>query len=99
MEFSGPEYWSGQPFPSPGDLPSAGTEPRSPTLQANSLPAESIGKALGFLNKRLVPWNQQRYERVRTSSTTAHNLQGVLTVEITPVVTDLTGHDSVMKPR
>ena len=34
------EYWSGQPFPSPGDLPNPGIEPRSPTLQADSLPAE-----------------------------------------------------------
>ena len=44
MEFSRPEYWSGEPFPSPGDLPTSGIEPRSPTLQANSLPAESQGK-------------------------------------------------------
>ena len=40
MEFSRPEYWSGQPFPSPGDLPNPGIEPRSPALQADSLPAE-----------------------------------------------------------
>ena len=40
MEFSSPEYWSGYPFPSPGDLSKPGTEPRSPTLQADSLPAE-----------------------------------------------------------
>ena len=38
------EYWSEQPFPSPGDLPSPGIEPRSPTLQADSLPAELPGK-------------------------------------------------------
>ena len=44
MEFSRPEYWSGQPFPSPGDLPNSGIEPRSPTLQADSLPVESQGK-------------------------------------------------------
>ena len=44
MEFSRPEYWSGQPFPSPGDLPNPGTEPRSPVLQADSLPAEPPGK-------------------------------------------------------
>ena len=30
MEFSRPEYWSGYPFPSPGDLPNPGIEPRSP---------------------------------------------------------------------
>ena len=40
MEFSRPEYWSGQPFPSPGDLPNPGIKPRSPTLQVDSLPAE-----------------------------------------------------------
>ena len=38
--FSRPEYWSGQPFPSPGDLPDPGIEPRSPSLLADSLPAE-----------------------------------------------------------
>ena len=32
MGFSRPEYWSGLPFPSPGDLPNPGVEPRSPTL-------------------------------------------------------------------
>ena len=44
MEFSGPEYWSEQPFHSPGDLPNPGIEPRSPALQAESLPAEPQGK-------------------------------------------------------
>ena len=44
MEFSTPEYWSGEPFPSPGDLPHPGIEPRSPALQADSLPARSQGK-------------------------------------------------------
>ena len=44
MEFSRPEYWSGQPFPSPGDLPNLGIEPRSPALQEASLPAEPQGK-------------------------------------------------------
>ena len=34
IEFSRPEYWSGWPFPSPGDLPNPGIEPRSPALQA-----------------------------------------------------------------
>ena len=44
MEFSRPEYWSGQPFPSPGGLPKPGIEPRSPALQVDSLPAEPQGK-------------------------------------------------------
>jgi len=46
MEFSRPEYWSGQPFPSPGDLPNPRIEPRSPTLLADSLPAEPPGKPI-----------------------------------------------------
>ena len=44
MECSRPEYWSGETFPSPEDLPNPGIEPRSPTLQADSLPAEPQGK-------------------------------------------------------
>ena len=39
--------WSGLPFPSPGDLPNPGIEPRSPTLQADALPSEPPGKAYG----------------------------------------------------
>ena len=41
--FSRQEYWSGLLFPSPGDLPSSGIEPRSPALQADSLPSEPPG--------------------------------------------------------
>ena len=44
MRFSRQEYWSGLPFPSPGDLPNPGIEPRSPALQVDSLPAEPPGK-------------------------------------------------------
>ena len=44
MKFSRQEYWSGEPFPSPGDLPDPGIEPGSPTLQADSLPSEPPGK-------------------------------------------------------
>ena len=43
-EFSRQEYWSGLPFPFPRDLPDPGIEPRSPTLQADSLPSEPSGK-------------------------------------------------------
>ena len=44
MGFSRQEYWSGLPFPSPEDLPNPGIEPRSPALQADSLPTELQGK-------------------------------------------------------
>ena len=47
-EFSRQEYWSGLPFPSPGDRPDPGIEPGSPTLQADALlskPPEGSKKA------------------------------------------------------
>ena len=44
MGFSRQEYWSGLPFPSPGDLPDPGIEPRSPTLQADALTSVPPGK-------------------------------------------------------
>ena len=57
--------WNGHPFPSPGDLPNPEMEPRSPALQADSLPAEPQGKlfygqerqnySLVFLNTVTVP--------------------------------------------
>ena len=48
MGFSRQEYWSGLPFPSPGDLPDPGIEPRSPALQANALTSEPPGKPKGL---------------------------------------------------
>ena len=44
MGFSRQEYWSGYPFPSPGDLPDPGIKPGSPALQLDSLPTELQGK-------------------------------------------------------
>ena len=49
MEFSRPEYWSGEPFPSPGDLPNPEIKPRSPALQADSLPTELQGNPIPIL--------------------------------------------------
>ena len=46
MGFSRQEYWSGLLCHPPGDLPNPGIEPRSPTLQADSLPAEPPGKPM-----------------------------------------------------
>ena len=40
MGFSRQEYWSGLLFPSPGDIPNSGIEPRSPAL-----PSEPPGKS------------------------------------------------------
>ena len=48
MEFSRQEYWSGLPFPSPGDLPKLGMKPGSPALQADFLPSEKPRKPVGL---------------------------------------------------
>ena len=46
MRFSRQQYWSGLPFPSPGDLPDPGIEPSSPALQADALSSEPPGSLL-----------------------------------------------------
>ena len=44
MEFSRQEYWSGLPFPSPGDLPDPGIKPTSPALTGGFFTTEPPGK-------------------------------------------------------
>ena len=71
MEFSRQEYWSGLPFPSPGDLPDPESEPGSPALPADSLPTAAAAKLLqscptlcelmdytdhGILQARILKW-------------------------------------------
>ena len=53
MEFSRPDYCSGSPFPSPGDLPNPGMEAKSPTLQVDPLLAEPRGKPQDFYEERI----------------------------------------------
>ena len=48
VEFSRQEYWSGLPFPSPGDLPDPGIEPRYPALEADALTSEPPGTLSGY---------------------------------------------------
>ena len=50
MGFSRQECWSGLPFPSPEDLPDPGIEPRSPSLQADTLLSEPPGSHLNNVN-------------------------------------------------
>ena len=71
MGFSRQEYWSGVPFPSPGDLPDPGVEPRSPALQADALPSEPPGKILRGGN------NTQRTMQKRSHDPDNHD--GVIT--------------------
>ena len=49
MKFSRQEYWSGSPFPSPGDLPDPGIRPGSFTLQADSLLSKPPGKPMIYI--------------------------------------------------
>ena len=51
IEFSRQEYWSGLPFPSPGDLPNSGIETKSPALQADSLLSEPPEKPLSLVSE------------------------------------------------
>jgi len=48
MGFSRQEYWSGLPFPSPGDLPDLGVEPESPALAGGFFTTEPPGKPISY---------------------------------------------------
>ena len=61
MGFSRHEYWNGSPFPSPGDFPDPEIEPRSPALQADSLPSEPPGKPIYSSVYMLIPSSQLIY--------------------------------------
>ena len=63
MGFSRQEYWSGFPFPFPGDLPDPGIKPRSPALQADDLLTELWGKPILSL-----PCDKTCGEQVRPAS-------------------------------
>ena len=58
MGFSRQEYWSGLPFTSAGDLPDPGIKPRSPALQAGSLPTELQGKPAIYIHTHTHTYTQ-----------------------------------------
>ena len=58
MEFSRQEYWSGLPFPSPGDLPDSGIEPMSSTLQQMLYPLSHQGSPDGLFSKQSTLMNE-----------------------------------------
>ena len=64
MEFSRQKYWSGLPFPSPGDLPHPGIEPGSPTLQADTVLSEPQGSP----NVIIIMKQKLKWEFMRESS-------------------------------
>ena len=73
MGFSRHKYWSGLPFPSPGDIPDPGMEPGSPALRADSLPSAPPGKPTLILRQDV---NNRRYSRKarRTKRNCLHKL-------------------------
>ena len=73
MGFSRQEYWNGLPFPSPGNLPNPGIEPRYPAWQEESLPTELWGKSKNtgvgnlsllqqclYTNCQMIQWPRKR---------------------------------------
>ena len=62
MGFSRQEYWSGLPFPSPGDLPYPGIERGSPALQADSLPWRYQEGQGGIIGAQLIVFVEQMEE-------------------------------------
>ena len=61
LEFTRQEYWGGLPFPSPGELPDPGIEPRSPALQEDSLLSVKLGprtletRSISYWTAREIP--------------------------------------------
>ena len=70
MGFSRQEYWSGLPFPSPGDLPNPVIEPGSPVLQTDALPSEPLGKPSHHWAdaKKLVAGDQAKKKKQQNSN-------------------------------
>ena len=102
-EFSRREYCSGWPFPSPGDLPNPGIQPRSPILQADSSPAELPGKPQGESRGRPLSTshgsdeiNYPRAERMKTgnNSATSHlcNCPALKTIYLSWLLTTFADH-------
>ena len=71
MEFSRPEYWSGYTFPSPGDLPSPGIKPRSPTLQVDRYQLSHKGS----LFSKEVPFLFYTYNYITLQSDSPNSLR------------------------
>ena len=77
MEFSKPDYWSGELFTSPGELPYLGIELGSPALQADSLPSEPPGNPKALLPPNnpvqgtYSPWGWSPKSQTRLSDSAA----------------------------
>ena len=72
MGFSRQEYWSGLPCLSPGDLPDPGIKPRSPALQADSLPFELAGNGWNFILPKSLKVIKRKQRKKLTTLVAAH---------------------------
>ena len=77
MEFYKQKYWSGFPFPSPGDLPDLGIEPGSPTLEADALTSEPPGKPQWMRSEFILNKEKNENFREMKDSKTLVNSSGV----------------------
>ena len=91
MGFSRQEYWSGLPFPSPGDLPDPGIKPGSPAFQADALKSEPLGKHIVY--EILIPFFFQTpsQQRKKTSSAKSEPCSSTEKTSTEPVGIDVTG--------
>ena len=89
------EYWSGQPFPSPGDLPDPGIEPRS-ALQAYSSPSEPPGNPL---NRMYCTLNKLQYSVNKLFYALGNQKVHVTCFMAMPTVLPCSGIESAVSPR
>ena len=79
MEFSRQEYWSGLPFPSPGDFPDPRIEPVSPALAGGFFTTEPLRKTKRFLGKFSIYAQEYKYE-------TMNLVIGEIRLELRPLI-------------
>ena len=95
MEFSRQECWSALPFPSPRDLSDVGIEPRSPALQADSLPSEPLGKPFWFEQNYLFRYHKKKSLLQKDTSLVAQMVKHLPTMWETQVQS--LGQEDILK--
>ena len=88
MEFSKQEYWSGLPFPSPGDLPDPAIKPKSPALEADSIPTSILASQFSSLDVRVeykIKYSILTFYCIHFSKIVVQIWESKLTSEITKI--------------
>ena len=88
MGFSRQGYWSGLPFPPPGDLPEPGIKPRSPASQAGSFPSEPPGEPTSGLGESRTPqaqtWEKEKQRPMSPPTSLQRPLGDLAAVDAQP---------------